>query len=152
MSGPPPTLNFPNQYSMNHAQVTQMQQQLQLQQLQNHQQHELIQQLHRESRERRDKIRNKPFPSNVSHATRDRQARGKDVYGSSSEEEEENEKIEEVEVVDEEEGEDEDEEEEEEEEKNKPIAGRRYVFWINSFLYCYLFFVHFFPPPLRSCF
>ncbi|KAM0257822.1 hypothetical protein ACHAQJ_004126 [Trichoderma viride] len=117
MSGPPPNYTFPNQHQ--HAPLSNpFQQQFQAAQLQQNQQHQLIKQLHQESRERRDKIRNKPFPSTVTNSTRDRQARGKDVYGSSDDDKTDEEEEEE------EEEDDEEDEEEEEVKNNKPIAGR----------------------------
>ncbi|KAM0486135.1 hypothetical protein ACHAPX_000837 [Trichoderma viride] len=112
MAGLPPNYNFTNQYDpllqasisqvqqqqqqlqqplFQHSQI-QMQhiqhQQLQQQQQQTHQQQQtqLIQQLHQEARDRRERIRSKPFPTNVTQSVRDRQARGKDVYRSSEDE------------------------------------------------------------------
>ncbi|KAL6910343.1 hypothetical protein GGI43DRAFT_378323 [Trichoderma evansii] len=92
------------QFQHQHVQLQHMQQQqLHQQQTYQQQQRQLIQQLHQEARDRRERIRSKPFPTNVTQSVRDLQARGKDVYRSSEDEK-----------TDDEGDEDEDEDEEEE--------------------------------------
>ncbi|KAK1245324.1 hypothetical protein MKX08_004953 [Trichoderma sp. CBMAI-0020] len=71
-----------SQTQLQHIQQQQLHQQQTFQQ----QQTQLIQQLHQEARDRRERIRSKPFPTNVTQSVRDRQARGKDVYRSSEDE------------------------------------------------------------------